>query len=822
MRTGLIWTAVFIFAASLLSSEAFAQVPICVDPGHGGTDSGATGCDLKEADINLAVALKLEKMLKNAGFTVYMTRTTDTTVDLAARSAYANSKGVTTFASIHTNSAGANSTATGIETYCFRGCTDKTTTNNYLQASSIQSEMIGVWPLTNRGVKSANYSVLRNTIMPATLTELAFIGNCTKDAVYLSSDTHRQEAAEAHCRALVSKWGGNADKCTSSAVIDPPQHVGIVKGGTYKNRVSGEWLSGVQLQIGEHHTISSETPDTFWTLTVPEGSFTLTASKPGYQTITRTDCDPATATKISWCSVALPEITHEKGWVTGVITDSSNNAIMPAQLTISNGITVNYNVVDSWSFELEAGTYEITATAEGYNSKTTTCVITPNTATDCSLMLEPKNGTIVGRVYDVSTNLPISAEVFLDTQNQFASSTEEFVFSTQAGVYTLTAQAAGYETGSVSCQANRGQVSTCNIALSPQQANISKGFLKGQLLDARTGQPITGTVLLSDNSVFHYTGNAQYQFYLTPGIYEVTGMADGYEAQTVTCTVAEDQTTICDISLTPQMGMLTGYVYQAGDMMTRIRSTITVDGETLTYDGVQNWSKFVTPGVYEVFAQTKYGETGETTCIAEPGKLVSCNIAIIVKTSETRFGTLTGTVARNGMENMYIPATVHIDGLASVPYLGQDDELWTFENLPTGTYRVYAESPGYYENYSTCQVVADETTRCKIWLTPIINDNPDEPETPIEPDNPDNPNPPVNPVTPDPPVVPENPNTPLNPGNSAQHTQQAYSHNHIEEEACSAQPMRPVSRHTFGFMAILAGIGLGYGFRRRYSQGEKR
>jgi uncharacterized protein (TIGR03382 family) len=70
----------------------------------------------------------------------------------------------------------------------------------------LQEEMIAAWGLTNRGNKTANFAVLRDTAMPAELHELAFITNTT-DAAKLASTTARDQAAEAHLRAIQRHFG---------------------------------------------------------------------------------------------------------------------------------------------------------------------------------------------------------------------------------------------------------------------------------------------------------------------------------------------------------------------------------------------------------------------------------------------------------------------------------------------------------------------------------------------------------------------------------------------------------------------------------------
>ena len=77
-----------------MKADAFRgdQQPMKVflDPGHGGTDPGAIGGGYHETDLNLAVAKKVQALLVDRGYTVYMSRNNDTTVALLDRSQMAN------------------------------------------------------------------------------------------------------------------------------------------------------------------------------------------------------------------------------------------------------------------------------------------------------------------------------------------------------------------------------------------------------------------------------------------------------------------------------------------------------------------------------------------------------------------------------------------------------------------------------------------------------------------------------------------------------------------------------------------------------------
>jgi N-acetylmuramoyl-L-alanine amidase len=181
---------------------------LCLDPGHGGYDPGAVGpTGLKEKDVTLAVALKVGSYLSGAGVGVIFTRNSDQVPwpadinkDLAARCEIANRAGADLFVSIHCNSA-VNPDAHGTETYSFRN-----TGRAADAARMIQTRLVETLGLRDRGTKTANYYVLRHTIMPAVLTELAFISNPQEERLLAQPD-FRDRAAQAIAGAVAEYFG---------------------------------------------------------------------------------------------------------------------------------------------------------------------------------------------------------------------------------------------------------------------------------------------------------------------------------------------------------------------------------------------------------------------------------------------------------------------------------------------------------------------------------------------------------------------------------------------------------------------------------------
>lgn len=184
---------------------------IVVDPGHGGELPGARGIGCLEKDVNLAVALRVEKLLKSAGAIVLMTRKTDVDIPLAERPALACNHSADLFVSIHHNAMGKpNTGVSGTET--FYHAYDS---SSRALAHCIQSEVVAANGLKDRGVKSdyqmypgSGFLVLRGCTMPATLVEVAFLDHAG-DAACARDSAFQQKVAEAIVRGIKLYIEGN-------------------------------------------------------------------------------------------------------------------------------------------------------------------------------------------------------------------------------------------------------------------------------------------------------------------------------------------------------------------------------------------------------------------------------------------------------------------------------------------------------------------------------------------------------------------------------------------------------------------------------------
>ena len=147
---------------------------IYIDAGHGAIDPGAVSGDLKESDITYHIASELGDLLQTAGHSIKYSRPVFAAgPTLATRTSEANNWKADIFVSVHCNSnLGAPGTGTETYVFAFGGQAEKL-------ALEVQPKIVAQLNMANRGVKVANYQVLRQTNMPAILIEAGFINHPT-------------------------------------------------------------------------------------------------------------------------------------------------------------------------------------------------------------------------------------------------------------------------------------------------------------------------------------------------------------------------------------------------------------------------------------------------------------------------------------------------------------------------------------------------------------------------------------------------------------------------------------------------------------------
>ncbi len=216
--------------------EEYRIRTVVLDPGHGGKDPGAVGWrGIKEKNITLDICLRIRENLEDYPLQVFLTRKRDIFLPLRKRVEFANTRRADLFLSIHCN-ASIRKSSTGFETFFLSPATDDLSRavamleNSVIAledphrktiftivedltliqfrkesirlAEIIQNCLDSALPTPNRGVKSAQFYVLKGVHAPSVLVEVGFISN-PKDARLLSKSYYREKIAQAICRAIL-------------------------------------------------------------------------------------------------------------------------------------------------------------------------------------------------------------------------------------------------------------------------------------------------------------------------------------------------------------------------------------------------------------------------------------------------------------------------------------------------------------------------------------------------------------------------------------------------------------------------------------------
>lgn len=171
---------------------------VVLDAGHGGNDPGAQNKGTKEKDINYKVIYTYAKEYFNSetsDIKAYWTRTDDTFITLTDRADFAKKVGADLFISLHMNSA-VSSSANGTEVYysTMNNAEAKTGLTSRRMAIMMQTKLIGTLGTNSRGVKSANFVVIKSNSVPAILIELGFLSG-SSDYAKLTSKSFQKKAA---------------------------------------------------------------------------------------------------------------------------------------------------------------------------------------------------------------------------------------------------------------------------------------------------------------------------------------------------------------------------------------------------------------------------------------------------------------------------------------------------------------------------------------------------------------------------------------------------------------------------------------------------
>jgi N-acetylmuramoyl-L-alanine amidase len=201
------------------------------DVGHGGSDAGACKGNRKEKDDVLRLALQVGKEMAHNGHAVEYTRTTDQTLSLSARSYMENVGKYDYFVSFHRDSFTAES-ANGVTVFTYLGYSGKA---DGKLAKNVSDSIVQATGYYNRGVREADFHVLRETKCSAILIECGFISNLNDNNVF---DSKFNEIAKAIANGICKTVGCNHTSVDHNPTVPVAKYrvkVNGVQVGAYSN-----------------------------------------------------------------------------------------------------------------------------------------------------------------------------------------------------------------------------------------------------------------------------------------------------------------------------------------------------------------------------------------------------------------------------------------------------------------------------------------------------------------------------------------------------------------------------------------------------------
>ena len=182
----------FAIASLFATSTMFAQTSktFVIDAGHGGFDKGSNNGNIVESEYSLELAQKIQQLARKKNINVILTRDGNDFLDLQSRVDKMHELNPELIISLHLNNA-MNNSLKGAEVFIKKDNTDSHTE----KIGTELAQLVSINSIENRGLKKANFKILRDSKVPTFLIELGFASNPT-DAETLKSAYHKNQLAE--------------------------------------------------------------------------------------------------------------------------------------------------------------------------------------------------------------------------------------------------------------------------------------------------------------------------------------------------------------------------------------------------------------------------------------------------------------------------------------------------------------------------------------------------------------------------------------------------------------------------------------------------
>jgi len=220
--------------------------------------------------------------------------------------------------------------------------------------------------------------------------------------------------------------------------------------------------------------------------------------------------------------------------ITGRVTDAeTGNSIGGAKVTADGGQATT-DSGGSFSLSVDAMSYTLTVSKQGYQTSTPLRVtVGPGETQNVIITLTKSTATINGRVTDAESGDPVRGVTVTTDGGQTTTDTDgSFSLSVVVGTHTLTLRKEGYDTNTLQVNVSPGETKDVHATLSESSSTIT-----GTVTDAKTGNPINGATIKVNGEQATTDSGGSFSLSVKAGIYTMTITQQGYKTSTNPITV---------------------------------------------------------------------------------------------------------------------------------------------------------------------------------------------------------------------------------------------------------------------------------------------
>ena len=333
--------------------------------------------------------------------------------------------------------------------------------------------------------------------------------------------------------------------------------------GTVTNSETGLSIDQVNITTNPvTNSINTNSSGQYEIDNIKPGNYTVTAAKEGFVSSSIEVAVSGGLTSTADFLLSPEQEVNNFGTIIGTVKDIATFAPLDQVNITTNPVTSSVTTDASGSFIIEglsAGTFELIAEKEGYDSTSLNVNVAIGDTTLADIFMKetdttavPTTGEVTGEITDAQTGNPLGgANITTTPATNLVTSDSVGKYSVSnidPGSYTITVSKTGYDNNTGEVTVKAGEITTADFTLL-----ISTGSIRGKVTDAENGNDFPGvqiTTTPATSSILTDTNGEYSILNVTPGSYTVTAVKSGYKTVTLSVTVENGQITNGDIVLT--------------------------------------------------------------------------------------------------------------------------------------------------------------------------------------------------------------------------------------------------------------------------------